>query len=194
MTSAGSPRTTVPSWLVLSSGVAGFARRSSDAAHGITAPALQEPGSNHPRGSRLGPRAQGAYHRSGPERNSLERLATSPAVRCRIETDANDAAAGDACYRARVAVRPSRFEGFGLTPVEAVASGTPTVASEIPPPHEFGVRTAHLFPPDDVDALIEAIGAALDGAFPIPSDAGAQHPRGGRAVSGCPRFPDQVDC
>lgn len=118
--------------------------------------------------ARLGPGVQVRLIGRGPERDSLERLATSLAVGCRIETDANDAAVGDAYHRARVAVCPSRFEGFGLTPVEAVASGTPTVASDIPPHREFVGRTAHLFPPDDVDALVEAIGAAFDGPFPDP--------------------------
>jgi glycosyltransferase involved in cell wall biosynthesis len=118
--------------------------------------------------ARLGPGVQVHLIGRGPERDSLERLATSLAVRCRIETDADDAAVADAYHRARVAVCPSRFEGFGLTPVEAVGSGTPTVASDIPPHREFVGRTAHMFPPDDVDALVEAIGAAFNGAFPDP--------------------------
>jgi glycosyltransferase involved in cell wall biosynthesis len=118
--------------------------------------------------ARLGPGVQVRLIGRGPERDSLERLATSLAVRCRIETDANDAAVGDAYHRARVAVCPSRFEGFGVTPVEAVASGTPTVASDIAPHREFVAGAARLFPPDDVDALVEAIGAAFDGAVPHP--------------------------
>ena len=119
--------------------------------------------------ARLGSGVQVRLIGRGPERDSLERLATSLAVRCRIETDADDAAVADAYHRARVAVCPSRFEGFGLTPVEAVGSGTSTVASDIPPHREFVGRMAHLFPPDDVGALVEAIGAAFDGAFPDPS-------------------------
>ena len=42
-----------------------------------------------------------------------------------------------AYHEAAVAVCPSRFEGFGLTPIEAVASGVPVVASDIPPHREF---------------------------------------------------------
>ena len=119
--------------------------------------------------ARLGSGVQVRLIGRGPERGSLERLATSLAVRCRIETDADDAAVGDAYHRARVAVCPSRFEGFGLTPIEAVASGTPTAASDIPPHREFVGRTAHFFPPDDLDALVEAISAAFDGALPDPN-------------------------
>jgi glycosyltransferase involved in cell wall biosynthesis len=119
--------------------------------------------------ARLGSGVQVRLIGQGPERDSLERLATSLAVRCRIETNADDAAVDDAYHRARVAVCPSRFEGFGLTPIEAIASGTPTVASDIPPHREFVGRTAHFFPPDDVDGLVEAIGAAFDGAFPDPN-------------------------
>jgi glycosyltransferase involved in cell wall biosynthesis len=118
--------------------------------------------------ARLGSGIQVRLIGRGPERDSLDRLATSLAVRCRIETEADDAMVSDAYRRARVAVCPSRFEGFGLTPVEAIGSGTPTVASDIPPHREFVGQAAYLFPPDDGDALVEAISAALDGPFPDP--------------------------
>ena len=66
-------------------------------------------------------------------------------------------------YReATVAVCPSRFEGFGLAPIEAVASGIPVVASDIPPHREFVGGAARLFPPDDAAALAVTITAALD--------------------------------
>jgi glycosyltransferase involved in cell wall biosynthesis len=97
----------------------------------------------------------------GPEREALQRLADASGVRCRIDTEADDRAVSDAYLRARVAVCPSRFEGFGLTPIEAVASGTPTVASAIPPHREFVGSAARLFPLDNLAALTEAVRAAL---------------------------------
>jgi glycosyltransferase involved in cell wall biosynthesis len=118
--------------------------------------------------ARLGPAVRVRLIGSGPERDSLQRLADSHGVVCRIDTDASDEEVRQAYLRARVAVCPSRFEGFGLTPVEAVASGTPTVASDIPPHREFIGSAARLFPLDDVDSLVEAIAAALNDAPPDP--------------------------
>jgi glycosyltransferase involved in cell wall biosynthesis len=69
----------------------------------------------------------------GPEQAALAALAGSLGVRCSVETEADDAAVTQAYHEAAVAVCPSRFEGFGLTPIEAVASGLPVVASDMPP-------------------------------------------------------------
>ena len=121
-------------------------------------------------GARLGRGVQVRLIGRGPERDSLQRLADSHGVRCRIDTEADDAAVADAYLRARVAVCPSRFEGFGLTPIEAVGSGTPTVASNIPPHREFVGSAARLFPLDDLAALTDAVGAALNDP---PPDSGS---------------------
>ena len=118
--------------------------------------------------SRLGREVQVRLIGRGPERESLQRLADSYGVRCRIDTEADDQTVAEAYLRARVAVCPSRFEGFGLTPIEAIASGTPTVASAIPPHQEFVGSAARLFPLDDLDALTEAVRAALSDPPPDP--------------------------
>jgi glycosyltransferase involved in cell wall biosynthesis len=97
----------------------------------------------------------------GPERASLESLAAALGVRCRVETEADDATVTRAYREAAVAVCPSRFEGFGLTPIEAVASGVPVVASDIPPHREFVGGVARLVSPDDPAALAAAIAEAL---------------------------------
>jgi len=63
---------------------------------------------------------------------------------------------------ARALVFPSRYEGFGLPPLEAFAAGVPVVASDIPPVRETvgqDPELARLVPPDDVDALAEALAA-----------------------------------
>lgn len=112
--------------------------------------------------ARLGRKIQVRLIGRGPERGSLERLARSLGVNCRIDTEADDGEVADAYRRARVAVCPSKFEGFGLTPLEAIASGTPVVASDIPPHREFVSAAARFFPLDDDDALAKAAAAGLD--------------------------------
>jgi glycosyltransferase involved in cell wall biosynthesis len=119
--------------------------------------------------ARLGGRVQVRLIGRGPEREPLERLASSLAVRCRIDTQAEDAEVTAAYHRARVVVCPSRFEGFGLTPLEGIASGTPVVASDIPPHREFVAAGARFFPLDDDEALAESVAAALDDGAPDPA-------------------------
>jgi glycosyltransferase involved in cell wall biosynthesis len=62
---------------------------------------------------------------------------------------------------ARAFVFPSRYEGFGLPPLEALATGTPVVASDLPVLREvLGDRAAYA-PVGDAEALAAAIGQAL---------------------------------
>jgi glycosyltransferase involved in cell wall biosynthesis len=56
-------------------------------------------------------------------------------------------------------VLPSWLEGFGLTPVEALAHGTPAIVSDLPVLREVLEDGALYVPPGDVDALA---GALLD--------------------------------
>jgi len=105
----------------------------------------------------------------GPEASALQRMANTLGVSCRIETDADDAVVVHAYQCATVAVCPSRFEGLGVTPLEAIASGTPTVASDIPPHREFVSKAARLFAPDDDEALVHAIRLAFDDGAPDPA-------------------------
>ncbi|HSF15550.1 MAG TPA: glycosyltransferase family 1 protein [Vicinamibacteria bacterium] len=61
-------------------------------------------------------------------------------------------------YRgARCLVAPSLWEGFGLPLLEAMASGTPAVASEIPVHREVAGDAALYYPPEDPSALAQAI-------------------------------------
>ena len=75
-----------------------------------------------------------------------------------------------AAYRsADLVVAPSRFEGLGLSPIEALACGTPAIASDIPPHREFLGDRVTYFPPGDADALAAALTARLG----VPGIAGA---------------------
>jgi glycosyltransferase involved in cell wall biosynthesis len=118
---------------------------------------------------RLGEEVQVRLIGMGPQAEPLEQMARSLGVKCRVDTGATDFAVVDACRRARVAICPSRFEGFGLAPLEAIACGTPVVASDIPPHREFVGTAARLFPLDDDNALEAAVRGALNNEAPDPA-------------------------
>ncbi len=56
---------------------------------------------------------------------------------------------------------PSRYEGFGLPVLEAMACGTPVVAGDAPAVNEFAKSAAILVPPNDWLSLAEAIKQVL---------------------------------
>ncbi len=64
--------------------------------------------------------------------------------------------------RARVVVVPTRFEGFGLPLLEALAHGAPVVASSIPVLREVGGDAARWVEPGDVVGWRDAIRALLE--------------------------------
>ena len=68
-------------------------------------------------------------------------------------------------YRAlSLFVAPQRWEGFGLTPLEAMASGLAVVASDVGAFSEIVVsgRTGIVVPPGDAEAMTRAIGPFLE--------------------------------
>lgn len=60
-------------------------------------------------------------------------------------------------------VYPTRYEGFGLPPLEAAACGTSALVSDLPVLRETAAGAATFVPPGDVGAWAEAMVAALQG-------------------------------
>jgi glycosyltransferase involved in cell wall biosynthesis len=93
----------------------------------------------------------------GPAQSELEAVAHRLGVPCDIRSGLSTAEVVAAYQRASVVVCPSRFEGLGLTGIEAATCGTPVVASDIPAHREFLAAAAHFFTLDDDDSLAAAI-------------------------------------
>ncbi len=77
-----------------------------------------------------------------------------------------DAVSDDALHslyaNAAVYLHPSRYEGFGFPILEAMASGTPVVASNVTSIPEIAGTAATLVDPDDVAAMAGAVARLLD--------------------------------
>jgi glycosyltransferase involved in cell wall biosynthesis len=118
--------------------------------------------------ARFEPKLPVRFIGSGQEKGALEQLAAELGVSCTIESGLPDGDVVTAYRTAEVVVCPSRFEGFGLTPLEAIACATPVVVSDIPPHRELLGTAPHFFTLDDDDSLVAAIGAARAGPRPPP--------------------------
>jgi glycosyltransferase involved in cell wall biosynthesis len=64
--------------------------------------------------------------------------------------------------RAALVLLTSEYEGFGLPIVEALACGTPVVASDLPVCREVGGTAAEYCPLDGVDRWVITVGALLE--------------------------------
>lgn len=63
-------------------------------------------------------------------------------------------------------IAPQRWEGFGLTPLEAMSCGVPAIATRVGAFEELVIdnETGRLIPPGDVDAMSAAAAGLLDDA------------------------------
>lgn len=118
----------------------------------------------------------------GSERNRLRALAEQRGVSDLVELP------GSLPYKqiphvlaaADLFVLPSRFEGLGLAPLEAMAAGVPTITSDFPAAREFidHGQTGHRFPIGDSAKLAELIRWHCD----HPTESAAIGQRGRTAV------------
>lgn len=81
--------------------------------------------------------------------------------RIRLRSYVGDADLADVFRRAAVFVFLSEYEGFGLTPLEALASGTPVVMLDTAVAREVCGPAAWYVAPQDPDGLVSAIVALL---------------------------------
>lgn len=113
--------------------------------------------------ARLEPRPVVRIIGQGPEAGALRRLAAELGVDLQLDTEwQSDDAVAAAIREATVVVAPSRFEGFGLTPLEGIATGVPVVASDIPPHRQFLGDAVTFFRPEDELSLVVALRMALE--------------------------------
>jgi glycosyltransferase involved in cell wall biosynthesis len=93
-----------------------------------------------------------------------------------------DEADKPAFYRGAVAfVYPSRYEGFGLPPLEAMACGVPVVGSNTSSIPEVVADAGVLLPPDDARGMADAL-------IQLASDGDARAELSGRALKQAARY------
>lgn len=98
----------------------------------------------------------------GVRRNTVESLCHQLELNNRVSFLGVRNDIPDLYEEADVAVLSSHWEGFGLSAVEAMASGTPTIASDVPGLSEVVSDYGVLFPQGDHRALASAIRKLCD--------------------------------
>ena len=92
----------------------------------------------------------------------LERVGASPAARrVRLTGRVSDEELCELYRGAECFLYPSRYEGFGLPPLEAMTCGAPVVSSDRTSMPEVLGDAAVAVDPDDPDALADAVAALL---------------------------------
>lgn len=95
---------------------------------------------------------------SRDEENHLTRWGVSEIFRTHRLTDAELA---QAYANATVLAQTSRYEGFGLTPLEGMAAGAPVVIADASSMPEVGGDVAHYFTPGDAESLAATLAELL---------------------------------
>lgn len=99
-----------------------------------------------------------------PEPLDLARAAGLPPEGLRLLGFVDEAAKPALLARAAVFAFPSRYEGFGLPPLEAMASGVPVVVAEASCLPELVGAAALRAGPEELEAWVEALRACLEDA------------------------------
>ena len=98
---------------------------------------------------------------NGPRLRDWQELSTSLGVDKRIRFLGSSTRVYSLMKACDVYVQPSRWEGFGIAALEAMACGAKIVAADVPGLRDVVAPYGTLFAPGDIDALARAISDAL---------------------------------
>jgi len=103
---------------------------------------------------------------TGPEREALERLAVRLGIADRVQMLGFQRDVRPVLAALDVFVLPSRWEGFGLATLEAMAAGLPVVVTDVPGSRDLvqHEQTGLVVPPNDPRALAQAVARCLSQA------------------------------
>lgn len=104
----------------------------------------------------------------GAPHPNLAPVAAPPDDSVRLLGRVDDAALIALLSGAQVLLHPSRYEGFGLPPLEAWACGTPALIADVPAVREATYDLVAPLPVGDVDAWATALAGALTERLPVP--------------------------
>ncbi len=99
----------------------------------------------------------------GPDRDRMAAFAAEKGVRSNVEFRGYQQDVRRQYQEADVVLMPSRWEGFGITAIEAAACGTPVVGSKVGGLQDVIVHgeTGFTCPPDDVSCFVSHIRTLL---------------------------------
>ena len=100
----------------------------------------------------------------GELRDSLQRLAVALEISERVQFLGRRDDVPELMASADVYVQPSRVEGFGLAPLEAMAAGLPVITSDAAGMKEMVEGAGLTFPVGNADALTDLLGEVLSNA------------------------------
>lgn len=98
----------------------------------------------------------------GPLRKDLETLTIQLGLTQRVHFLGRRTDIPSLLKTADVYVQPSRWEGFGIATLEAMAAGLPVVASNVPGLADVVGNAGMLFPPGDADILAARLKLLID--------------------------------
>ncbi|MGL6024307.1 MAG: glycosyltransferase family 4 protein, partial [Cetobacterium sp.] len=93
----------------------------------------------------------------GEKKNMLEKETKKLGLEKRVEFLGMRSDVAELFHTADIALHSSYFEGFGITAVEAMASGIPLIASDVPGLSEVVRGGGLLFAPENENDLVEKI-------------------------------------